>query len=168
MSNNGLKGRSVPPLPTFTFSTGITVSLRRVSPFLLHAVQQQFPAPKPPVIDVEYGDGKTRHEANEADPDYQDKLAEHQAMLNDKLNDLMLEGGIVVDFDANELEEAKRVVATIGAAFPEEASDKLAYIKYVCIGNGDDITNVIRAIQGQSFPTEANVQQYVETFPGNV
>jgi hypothetical protein len=56
-------------------SSGVTVHVRKVSPYTMNAARQSVPKPAPPLATVNYGDGKTREEPNEADPAYVAALA---------------------------------------------------------------------------------------------
>lgn len=151
----------------FTFSTGKTVGIRRVSPLLAYALRRQFPPPKPPMQEVEHAAGGGRQEPNPSHPDHLEALAAHQELVNHKTQDLMIEGGVEVEVDQEALAQARALMEMSGAVLPTEISEKVAYIKYCLVGSAEDIAGIIRAVQGISQPTEEAVANHTATFPGD-
>lgn len=168
MTNNGQhQGRHVAPLPTFTFPTGITVSLRPVSEFtkahMEMAARKQHPAPQPPIVQTELGP-----EANEADPDYEKALATYNAGISMKVMDGTIELAVEVEVDEAELERVKNVMELIGTPL-NEISDKVAYVKHCCMVDVErDVTALFGAIQDITGPKEEAVEAAVAMFPGDL
>lgn len=172
-------GREVPELPTFTFKdTGITVRLRKLSPFmgdqLGKALRKEKPAPEPPVNEVDYGDGKITKEPNPADPAYQQALTEYEYWVSFEAGQrsirAVIEYGVDLDPDQIDMEAVTRVramMAVIGASI-EEMSDREVYIKYVCVGTQEDLNELLEAATRRSQPTEAAIADNVTAFRRDV
>lgn len=154
------------PTDTLTLSTGVTVGIRKVSPYTFDAINRAYPPPLPPLVKNDFGNGDVREEPNPADPDYQAALAEHEALKSRHLQDVMLRLGVVVEVDAAALEALRATMDTIGV--PLDKDEHLAYVKHLAIGSKEDLTALIAAITGASQPTEEAVTAAAATFPGNV
>ena len=148
-----------------TLSTGVTVGIRKVSPFTLDAVRRHYPAPKPPLVDVAYGD-KTTKEPNESDPDYLAALEQHQLLVSTKITDAMFQLGLDVDVDAAALAAFREEMAALEITI--SGNDKQVYIRHVAIGTKDDMDLISRAITRTTMPTEEAVQEHLDTFSGDV
>lgn len=172
-------GREVPALPTFTFKdTGITVRLRKLSPYMGDqigkAVRREKPAPEVPQNPVDYGDGKTAMEPNPADPDYQQALAEYEQWIafesGQRLLRLVVEHAVDVsdeEIDQAAVAEKRAIMASIGASI-DEFSDRDVYIKYVCVGTQEDMEDLMAAATRRSQPTEAAIADNVTAFRRDV
>jgi len=170
------KGRTVPPLPTFTFKdTGITVGLRKLSPYvgdqIGKAIRKERPAPKPPLNEVDYGDGKKVSEENTADASYQRALAEYEQWVafeaGQRTIRAVLDYAIALDtdqVDADAVAQARAMMAAIGAPLDDDISDRDVYIKYVCLGTQEDLSDLLEAATRRSQPTEAAIAENVTAF----
>lgn len=159
-------GRNVPKTgQPLTLSTGVTVYVRKVSPYTRNAVARSVPKPQPPMIDVDY-DGTTRSEPNEDDLGYLRQLKKWQEEVNLRAGDVMLRLGVQVDIDHDALAAVREVLEASGV--PVDADDHLAYIKHVAVGCDDDMTAMGHIIASTSQPTEEAVQDHLDTFPDRV
>lgn len=149
-----------------TLSTGITVGIRKISPYTRDAIARAFPPPKPPMVQAEFGPDDVREEPNEADPDYQAALQAHNLFIAEKLQSVLLRLGVVVDIDHERLEIFRAAMAEIGVE--TDPDDHMAYVKYIAIGTPEDLARLGAAIVGKSEPTEEAVAAAVATFPGDV
>ncbi len=154
---------------TFTFSTGITVRVRRVSPFLVAELRKAHPPPEPPLQEVDYGDGQKRQEPNAAHPDYLKALAEYENHIRELQTDYIVKHGVDLDGDwqpqiAALREEWRREQGTELS----ETDDVLAYIQFVCVGANDDYIKLVNAIMGLSQPTEDAIAAEAASFRGEV
>ena len=154
---------------TFTFSTGITVRLRRVSPFLVSEIDRVFPEPEPPTQEVVI-DGETKIEANPADPSYLQQMAKHRQETVERKMNYILKRGVIAD--EHEMTAAVDAVrkhwrAEFGAELQEQDL-LLAYIQYVCVGSPDDLGDLMNAIQMRSKPTEGGIAAEAKSFQGAV
>lgn len=156
------------PFKEHTLSTGITVKLYRVPPFLINEVRRSMPPPPPPLNEVDYGDGKKVFEPNPADPKYAEDLKRHADDVQTELNNLLIERGVEVEVDKEALTEVRDWMKKRGKALPDNESDKLAFLKYVCLGTPDDINSIINLILNSSQPTPEAIQEEVATFRGNL
>jgi hypothetical protein len=169
-------GRTPPELPTFTFKdTGVTVHLRKLSPFMADqigkALRKEKPAPTPPLNTVDYGDGKTTKEPNPADPAYQQALADYEAWIageaGQRLIQIVLDYAVEVgEIDTAHVASVRAIMAAIGA--PVEDDDRTVYLKYIAVGSQDDLDDLLTAATRRSQPTEAAIVDNVTAFPGNV
>lgn len=162
-------GRHAPPLPEYTFPvTGITVQLRPMSQFTIAHIEitarRLFPAPDPPVVMVDYGEGP-RPEANPSDPAYQQALKDHRGIISGKVMDGMIELGIEVAVDRPRLDEVRRVMALIGTPL-DEISEKVAFVKHCCVVDIEkELPALGAALRGV---TEEAVAEHAAIFPGDV
>lgn len=159
-------GRTPPPLQELTLSSGITVKIRKVSPYTLDLIRQQNPPPKPPMVDNDYGDGKIRREPNPDDPDHLLALGDHQRLLTDKLTRTMMRLGVSVDVDAAALDAFKADMDELGIALAGD--DRELYIKHLVLATEEDITALVNAVTRKTMPTEEAVQEHLATFSGDV
>lgn len=169
-TNGHLKGRAA-PLPAFTFpDSGVTVGLRRFAPdtqdSIVRAIQREHPAPAVPTVEVEYEDGKITQEPNPADPDYQKALSDYLQWLaletSKKLVDLALRR-IEVDVDHEAVAALRADMEAIGTPI-EDPDDRMVYIRHICISSTYDLTTMLAYLQRRSLPTEAAVQEFLESF----
>jgi hypothetical protein len=173
-------GRTPPPekLEPFTFpDTGRTVQIRKVSTLLRAETRRQviaspgFEDPKPPMSEVDYGDGKIKI-PNPAHPVYQQLLLDWNARVNaetsTRLRKVALRSGVVVD--AIDEAAVKRVRAEALEAGTDLSAydDRHVYVAFVCVGSEDDWTELLRAVFERSAPQEAAIQGHIATFPADV
>lgn len=160
-------GRDVPkPGETLTLSTGITVGIRKVSPHTREAIGRSIPKPKPPMIEQDYGDGKTRMEPNEDDAGYQQALAEWQQAIIRKSQEVIYRLGVVVDIDHDALTARRAVMEEMG--LPVAESDHLAYVQHIVVATDEDMQAIVNAVTNKSQPTEEAVEEHLDTFPDRV
>lgn len=183
-TNNGVKGREVPPLPTHTFrDTGITVRIHKLSPMtnqrLSEAIRKKLPPPDPPTYEVEYGSTKVQ-EPNEADPTYLARLQrwrqEAAKLYNERLLELVCLDAVEVEIGEAEHEvitRKKRYLKRQGIVWKddpeltEEENLRCFYVQHCCFGSGEDMAELYVAVTERSQPTEAAVQAHIDTFPGD-
>jgi hypothetical protein len=168
------KGRTVPPLPTFTFKdSGITVKIRKLSPFMGdligRSLRKERAAPEPPINMVQYGDGKPTPEPNAGDPAYLQALGEYEAWVageaGKRMMNLVIESAIVVDdVDTDEVARVRATMKKIGAPIEDEMTDREVYIRFVCVGTPDDLEDLMTAATRRSQPTEAVIAENVTAF----
>jgi hypothetical protein len=153
-------------LVPFKFAdTGISVKVRKVSPFLVNNLRKIYPQPKPPMQEVDYGDGKKVMEANEAHPDYAQTLDEYNNMFMDKLQRLLIVRGVECKVDQEAVDSLKEFWKTeYGKEL--EGSDKEIYIIYICAGTKDDLDDLTNAILTRSQPTKEATELAKVSFPG--
>lgn len=153
----------------FTFKdTGITVGIRKVSPLLLLKIRDRYPAPKPPLQEVDYGDGKKRLEPNPTHPDYLEAQQAYEQAMELRARTLLIQRGVVLEWT----EENKAALQELkdywqkenGEPFPVE-DDLVAFVSYVAVGSDSDLTELIEALVKRSQPTEAAVQGAADRFP---
>lgn len=156
------EGRNVPPVQHLTLSTGITVGIRKVSPFTLAAVQKSVPVPTPPLAPGVGG----AMEPNESDPDYQAALQAHAVLRGEKITQALLQLGLEVAIDQAALDAFKADMAALGVAL--EGDDKQLYIRHIAIGTPEDMNAISQAVTRTTMPTEEAVGESLATFSGDV
>lgn len=161
----------IPPPPEFTFpDSGITVGLRRFAPdtqdTIARELTRQHPPPPIPIVETELGD-----EPNPADPDYQQALSRYfqqQAVdVAARMVELALRR-IVVEVDSEAVNQLKADMAAIGTPLPEDMDDHTIYLRHICISSTYDLTSMMAYLQRRSMPTEAVVQEFLESFRRDV
>lgn len=187
-TNNGhgaakLKGRAVPELDTFTFSSGYTVRVHRLPPMTQQRVAeaiQRMPEvrgvarPTPPKIVTDLG-----VETNEADPEYKAQLVRWNEACALELNDRLLlytcldAIEITLDDAARErIARKRRTLMRIGAwqddpELDAEENDRLLFVQHIAAETGEDLQGLYQAVMRRSEPTEEAVQEQLATFPGD-
>lgn len=162
-----MTGRTVPKTgEPVTLSSGITVWARKVSPYTMQLAGKSITKPTPPMVEVEYGEGKKGVEANEADPVYVAALAEWQQAISLKAVDVMFRLGVQVDIDQAALDERRTEFEALGLTM--DSDPHLAYIKHIAIQCEDDMTLLAAAITKKSQPTEDGVQDHLDTFSDRI
>lgn len=166
-SNGHHQGRAVAPLPTFTFKdTGITVSIRKVSPLLGMEVRKAFPAPKPPRNPPDSEAFKLGEEYNEADPDYEREMEAYGQVIEEKVSRLYIKRGVECEVDTAAVAELRLQMGDMGIDL--DPDDKLVYLKYICVGSTEDYQELIEVITRRSQPTEAAIAEAIDTFQSDV
>jgi hypothetical protein len=152
-------------LKTFEFSNGRSVKLKTVSPLTLSRVRKQYRPPKPPLNEVDYGDGSIM-EPNPADPDYIEAMEMYEMELNERMQRLTIKLSVVHTLSDDEKEELaafREVLASEG--IDVEADDMEAYINHLCISSGDDLRRFLEAVTNTVGPSAEGVQAVKEQFP---
>lgn len=176
-TNGRVKGRVVPALPQFTFpDSGITVGLRRFAPDtqdqIARALMRDNPAPSVPMVEgIERPDGTFEMEPNPADPDYQAALAAYFNQISTEASTKMFELAmrrIEVDVDQGAVDRYKEDMAAIGIDLDPDMDDRTIYIRCICISSSYDLTAMLAYLQRRSLPTEAAVQEYLDSFQRHV
>lgn len=174
-TNGHQQGRAVPPLSTYTFDTGITVGIRKLSPFLRDDIEAQLrkddrragAAPTPPLAPGVEGE----LEPNESDPDYLAARVSYEAALRprvqEKLLRIAIKRGVEVDIDQAAL-SAFRADMTAEGIDLDEADDKLLYVTRLCVGSNEDTQDLYNAIFTRAMPTREAVEAHKATFPRDV
>lgn len=154
--------RKVPAKAIFTFSTGVTVGLERVSPLFALPIQRANPPPLAPLAPGVGG----QLEPNPADPEYENILAAHNQTLALIVQEALLDMGIADDLDIDQVavDRIRAGYERVGITLPE--TDRMIYIKYICIGNQTDIEELFNAIRNYDVTEEA-IRAAEEMFPGN-
>lgn len=153
---------------SFTFpDTGVTVSIRKVSPLLISEIQRKNPTPKPPLNKVMYGDD-TRYEENPADPDYIKALEDHGTKLEQAIRRALIRFGVVYELTAEDVRRVNELREFWQTDEGEQlvGSDMEVFISYLAIGTFEDLNDLVEAVTRRSQPTEKAVAEAAERFPG--
>jgi hypothetical protein len=173
--NGHQKGRAVPPLPTYTFDTGITVGIRKLSPFLRDDIEAQIrkddrrdgKVPTPPLAAGVEG----VPEPNESDPDYLEARIAYEAALRPRIQERLLRiaitRGVAVAIDRDALDAYQADMHAAGIEV-DEADEKVLYITRLCIGSNEDTQDLYNAIFTRAMPTREAVEAHKATFPRDV
>lgn len=156
--------RNPPEKPTFTFRSGVTVTLERVGPLFALPIRKAFPPPTPPLAPGVGG----LLEPNPSDPDYERDLAAYQQELGTRVQMAMLDAGIADDLevDAAAVARVRRMAAKHGGAI-EETDDRLVYIMYCLLSDTDDVARFNAALATYGHVTEEDVAAAAAMFSGD-
>lgn len=170
--NGAPKGRAVPPLTEYIFANGAVAQLRPISQFTRAHIEtqarRQHPAPKPPLNEVDYGDGRTVLEPNLADPDYALAMQEYQTTIGYAALEGMIELAVEIEIDTAELARVADTLARLGMPL-EERSDKIAYIKHCCMFDvATEGQALMQALQQAITPRPEEVAAQIATFRSDV
>lgn len=161
--------RTPPPKPTFTFSTGITVTMERVGPLIGVPIAKANPPPQPPVQRVETAPSVWTEVENAGHPDHKAAIQAHEEKIQSLLTRAMLDAGISDDLavPADEVARFRRVMRRQGVEIPADEDDRTVYILYMLVGNQTDIPRFVEALQHYGNVQEAVVAAKA-TFPGDI
>lgn len=149
-----------------TLPSGATLRVKRISPMTLIAIERAHPDPRPPLQEVDYGNGSHRREPNPLDPQYQLDLAAHQQTKNLLILQAFVRLGVEVEVDAARLADYRADMAALGVTLPDD--DKYVYVANILCETNDDLMVLRNAIESGSIPTEAAIAERAATFPGAV
>lgn len=154
-------------LEDFTFKdSGVTVKIKRVSPYLVSKMSEQFPPPEPPLQEVDYGDGKKRKEVNESDPKYIEEMRKYNIEFEKRMRKVIIDLGVVYELTDEDKKEVEKLRQYMTEEFDGELEDddKVAFITYIAVGSDKDIEDLISAILLRSQPTEKAIEAAKNNF----
>lgn len=166
------RGRTAPAFPTVTLpDSGITLSIRKLSPLTIQNIQnaviREMPAPTPPLVVVDFGEGQQEAEPNPADPDYVATVRAYENAVQQESSVRLMRlvaSYSVQDIDLNAVAELRAAMQAIGAPLPDDESDAEIYVwQLACVSERDMVT-LSSFVVSQSMPTEAAVQRHTATF----
>lgn len=141
---------------TFTTHDGIVLKIKQVS---YGAVRQILldPTGKPdiPIKKVMYGDPNSPvwgEEAVPTDPVYLEALSAWQTRNNDRMMTYVCATGV-------DIEVPEEYRAQQAEFFPNHSANEIKYFYVTSLVNGEEIQALMKAITGQSAPSEEGVQQ---------
>lgn len=158
----------------FTFSTGITAQVGKVSPTLIAeietTVRRQWAAQAPQVpeevVQTPHGPGAI---ANPHDETYLAAQAAFDAAVAHEVSRRWLDFAILraVDLVVDETALAQieaEYEAVNGEALPRHAQRKIDYVRRVAVGSWEDLGLLQALITRRSIPTEEGIQAHEATF----
>jgi hypothetical protein len=146
--------------------SGATVRVKRISPMSLMAIEQAYPDPKPPLQEVDYGNGKLRHERNPLDPAYQEELTAHQRKKSLIVLKAFIRLGVECEIDAQALSAFRADMQALEITL--DPDDKYVYVAHILCQSNNDLMALRTFIEGQSVPTEKAVAEKLATFQGDL
>lgn len=162
-------------MKTFDYTvrdTGVTLHLKKVSPFLLNEIRKQNPPPAPPLSVANYGTAEEpdfREEPNPNDPRYQKELIAYQERMQMLAQEAILTMGVEITLTQEQIDELNSLRAkmkTLGIEL--SPNDKIAYILYIALGTPDDVGELTQAITARSMPQPEAVEAYKVSFQSNL
>lgn len=161
---SGQYGRQV----EVTLTTGRTVLVRAVPPFLTDKVMSKYPLPEPPIriIKSQLPGGVDEHLLDEQDPQY---LLDTKHVLEQQQTartDLMWQYGII-GVDVPVTDDWKRDIEMATGPVPWRDGDigrRLDYIQCIVVSNQEDYMRVLSAIMGISRTTQESIEEAVKSF----
>ncbi len=156
---------------TFTFSTGYSVTIHPVSPWVMDEIEkgwlEDHPEPEPPTKEVEGLDGPVEVEDRD-DPGYLKELQEWERQRSDLRNRLMLELGVECEPDDAVLDRKLESMRKLGAKIGKDLDRKSAWVLYVCIGGAGDYWSLVKEVVGLTNATEEEIMRLAARFQGTV
>ncbi len=146
---------------------GVTLQSRKVSPLVATEIRKRFPAPRPPLSRVDYGEGRFEMEPNADHPSHKAALEEYQMLLEEKVRRAYLKLGCIAVVDKDLVQNAREAMQEVGIDLSAD-TDEFVYINYCAISSAEDYNDLIQAIIARSVPSEADVKAASDTFQGNV
>lgn len=154
-------------LETYTFKdTGETVQIRKVSPLLVIKLRERFPAPRPPLQTVDYGDGP-KQEANPTEPNYLLAVQDYEQAMERRVRNLLIQRGVVIEWDENKKTQLTLLRAWWKDTYGEDlddTDDTFAYVSYICLGSDSDLEDLINALIKRSQPSKEGIETAQERF----
>lgn len=182
-SNGHVKGRQAPPekLEPFTFEgTGRTVLVRKLPTFWREQLRKQverspgFEKPEPPIVTVDYGDGKIQR-PHTGHPVYQELLQEWQQKINREVGELIkpfvARRGVVFDSGDEEVKaliQERRQWTEEDGLDTSEFDDHYFYVAFCCVALYEDWIALLKAVFEKSSPQEAAIESYKAAFQGDL
>lgn len=146
---------------------GVTLQIRKVSPLVATEIRKKFPAPRPPMTRVDYGDGNFEMEPNPDHPSHKMALEDYQLLLEEKVRRAYLKLGCVVVPDVELVGITRAAMMDVGIDISSE-SDDFVFINYVAVASADDYSDLIQAIINRSVPSEVDIKAASDTFQPNL
>lgn len=166
--------QSAPPAPsgrTFTFSTGYSVTIHPVSPWVMDEIErgwlEDHPEPEPPTKTVEGLDGMVEVEDRD-DPAYLKERRHWESQRAELRNRLILELGVECEPDNAVLDRRLESMRRLGAKIAKDQDRKLAWVLYVCVGSAADYWNLVKEVVGLTNATEEEVLRLANRFQSPV
>jgi hypothetical protein len=146
--------------------SGVTIRVNRIAPATMMAIGRKFPDLKPPLQQVDYGNGSKRMEPNPLDPDYVLALVKHSQAKTMLVLETYARLGVDCDVDAQKVAEFRAYAEEMGLDIPK--NDKAVYVLHILCLSNTDLLAMQNGVDGNSIPTEQAVTDKAATFPSNV
>lgn len=150
--------------------TGVVVGIRHVSPLLLIKLRERYPAPKPPMQEVVYGDEKVM-EPNSAHPDFITAQTEYDQAMERRSRELLISRGVVIEWTDEKNTELEELKGWWAETYQEPfvpTNQTFDYVSYIAIGSDSDLEDLVNALIRRSQPTEEAVKDAQARFPSEV
>jgi len=138
-------------LPMFTFKNGAVATVHAVGQMTIahiaQGVQKKIQPVPVPTFTTDMGAGPVAQE-NPADPDYQRAVAERNGKINMLIMEAMIDLAVDIEIDHEALNHLKTGLERIGMPL-DEISDKVAYVKHICVTNADELNPLGNMIRGE-------------------
>lgn len=162
--------------PTYTFSTGYEVAVRRLSPDVYQQVtaaaqkELQESRPVPPKQIVAIDEGKTAMLEQPTDPAYQKALADWQRQVSRaaalKFRDLVAGYAIMAETDLAAVTAYREAMAAIGVVVEE--TDRNLYVWNILAPTSDDQVGIMSFVLNRAKVSPEAIQAQKDQFRGNV
>jgi len=146
---------------TMTLSSGVQIKLVPLPPLLQRAVEEKFPEPEIPIVEVTVHKKKVM-QPNPDDPDYQKALEQWAKDRGQALMDLAFIKGVVFELPEDEtwMEELALVGVEVGEG---QAARKLAYLRSVAIATIEDMMGVTGRVLAMSGVSPQAIDEAAKT-----
>lgn len=150
-----------------TLSTGRVIRVRSLPPYLADAAMADFPAPKPPIINIpsQVPGGGTTYRENHDDLEFIQKQQEWMDRQREVVGDLQFAWGVDVEVPEGDFySEIEEYIPNLHHTSGKNGR-KIDYIKYVLLTNNADFLAVRRATAGMNITME-EVKAVEDSFRG--
>lgn len=145
--------------------SGVVLKIKHLGPMLLRDVQKrvrrQYPKPSIPLSKVIIDDRESM-QPNEADPNYQEALAEYGAEFGLRMVEGLVRYGVDCEVDAAAVQALRSELGDV--ELPD--NDLVLYVTRIAVTSQADLMALQEALVGQVQPTAPAVAEAAETFRG--
>jgi hypothetical protein len=152
---------------TIRLSTGVILTAKKISGFLMQEVVRQFPKPKPPMW---HNEEMGREEPNPDNPKYVEELSEREANIGLAMIDLFIIAGseykshprsIPGPDDSSWVDDLQAIGMEVGE---NKKKKYLMWIKYIAAPDEADMSLIIYEVGKKSGVSEEAVASAADTF----
>lgn len=140
----------VDALPTYTFKNGAVATIHAIGQMTIAhiaaGIEKKMPAVPIPTFTTDLGNGPIE-QPNIASPDYLKAVEERKGRINMLTMEKLLDLAVDITIDKEALQRLTAGLERIGEPL-DEISAKVAYIKHVCITDGNELTALSALIRG--------------------
>jgi hypothetical protein len=160
----------------YTFANGIVLKIKAVPPYLLMALEREFPDPEVPVV---YLEDKGREEPNPSDPGYLQECADNEVRKSIAVNNLVLavgtefvsvpEGMYRPDEDGwlKNLDIVAKITGkSLAINVDDEVQRYVSWLRFYALDNATDITIATGLTYNLSGIQEGEVAGILAAFQG--
>lgn len=140
--------------------TGEEVGIRKVSPLLVIKLRERYPAPRPPLQTVDYGDGP-KQEQNPTEPTYLQNVQDYEQAMERRVRNLLIQRGVKIEWTDEKLAKLAELRSWWKETYGEDLNDvddTFVYVSYICVGSDSDLEELINVLIKRSQPSKEGLE----------